>query len=218
MVNAQFQSYIIRENNEPLVDLSKLDFILEPTYFNQGFSNDKRMFLREGVAKKLEEIQKELKIYKLKIWDGFRSRVVQNNIYQKFWNELRQQHPDWDNEKLKIEVGVFITVATDTKMIPPHATGGAVDLTLVNLEGKEINLGTHFDHFGTKAHSAYFDENDIDNMVRRNRILLREAMFSKDFIEYSDEWWHFDYGNQLWAMELHKPYAIYGEAPTPKLA
>lgn len=217
MTNAQFQSYAIRENNEPIVDLSKFDFILEPAYFNQGFSDDKRMFLREGVVKKLEEIQKELKIYKFKIWDGFRSRVVQNNIYQKFWNGLRQQHPDWDTEKLKTEVGVFITDATDIQRIPPHATGGAVDLTLVDLEGKELNLGTNFDYFGPEASSTYFDENSIDDIVRKNRILLREAMIAKDFIEYSEEWWHFDYGNQLWAIELHKPYAIYGEASAPKL-
>ena len=217
MTSVLFQNYPIIENNEPLVDLSKFDFLLEPSYFKQGFSNDRRMFLREGVAKKLEEIQKELKIYRIKIWDGFRSRAVQNTIYQKFWDELQKLHPDWNNEKLKTEVGTFITEANNENKIPPHATGGAVDLTLTNLDGKDLNFGTTFDYFGLEAHSDYFDTNKIKSTERKNRILLREAMFSKNFIEYSDEWWHFDYGNQLWAIEKHKPFAIYGEASTPKL-
>jgi len=42
-------------------------------------------------------------------------------------------------------------------------------------------------------------------------------MLSEEFIQYTEEWWHFDYGNQLWALNLNKPSAIYGEAPTPEL-
>src|SRR5207302_253232 len=57
------------QSREPLVDLSALDFILEPVYFNQGFSLEKRMFLREGAAKKLQAVQNSLKNYKIKIWD-----------------------------------------------------------------------------------------------------------------------------------------------------
>ena len=56
---ASYQTIPIQENNEPLVDLSSFDFILDPIYFNRGFTTNQRMFLRVGVAKKLQEIQKE---------------------------------------------------------------------------------------------------------------------------------------------------------------
>jgi len=218
MTLALYQNIPIQENNEPLIDLSKFNFILEPSYFNQGFAKDKRIFLREGVAKKLDEIQKNLKIYKFKIWDGFRPRTVQNVIYDKLYNEFKSKHPDWSQEKLEFEVGAFITPAKEPDRIPPHATGGTIDLTLVDATtGDELNMGTGFDYFGPEASSDYFDKNSINETVKQNRILFREAMFSKEFVQYTEEWWHFDYGNQLWALSLNKPFAIYGEAPTPKL-
>lgn len=217
MTNAIYEILPVKENNEPLIDLAKFDFILEPSYFNQGLANENRMFLREGVVKKLALIQRKLKIYQFKIWDGFRSRTVQNNIYRKFWNEMKTKHPDWNDDRLKIEVGVFVTAANDITRIPPHASGGAVDLTLVDLAGKELAMGTEFDHFGPEAHSAFYDEHNLDLKIRKNRTMLREAMMAEGFSQYSDEWWHFDYGNQLWAFTLNKPCAFYGEAFTPSL-
>ena len=209
MTNAAYQVIFIKENNEPLVDLAEFHFILEPSYFNQGFSRDNRVFLREGVAIKLEAIQKELKKYRFKIWDGFRSREVQHNIYQNFWNKLKKENPDWNSETLAQEVGVFVTDAQDPHRTPPHSTGGAVDLTLVDIEGKELDMGTVFDYFGPEAHTHYFDE--VNNAIAGNRRLLREAMSAHGFAPYANEWWHFDYGNQLWALELNKSSAFYGE-------
>ncbi|HYC34350.1 MAG TPA: M15 family metallopeptidase [Candidatus Paceibacterota bacterium] len=212
MALAQYQLIPLKENNEPLVDLSTFDFVLAPSYFEQGLSPDKRMFLREGVAKKLETAQKKLGKYKFKIWDGYRSRLVQNTIYKKFWDELQAKHPEWGEERLKREVAVFVNEANDPNRIPPHASGGAVDLTLVDLDGNELNMGTVFDHFGPEAHANYYEENNIDTEIAQNRRILREALEAEGFKQYPDEWWHFDYGNQLWAFEIGEPYAIYGEA------
>lgn len=216
MTLVAYQAIKIEENNDPLVDLSEFDFVLEPSYFKQGLARDKRIFLRREVAGKLMRTQKSLRIYKFKIWDGFRPRIVQNNIYQKFWKELKKQHPEWGAEQLGLEVGKFVTEARDPLRIPPHATGGAVDLTLVDLSGKEIDMGTEFDHFGPKAAPFYFDEQD-DKKIAQNRRILREAMQKENFRFDKDEWWHYDYGNQLWALDLHRANAFYGEAPTPDL-
>lgn len=211
-----FETKPIEENDEPLVDLSEYDFVLEPSYYNQGLSADKRMFLRKGVAEKLNDIQSKLKDYKFKIWDGYRSRTVQNNIYQKFWTELKIKNPDWSDERLKQEVGVFVTDPSSSKRIPPHATGGAVDLTLVDLQGRELDMGTEFDYFGVEAASLYYEDNAINDTIRENRKLLREAMVAAGFRSDKDEWWHFDYGNQIWAAALNMPHAIYGEAVLDK--
>jgi len=208
---AHYREIPIQENNELLVNLNVFDFVLEPSYFNQGLSADKSMFLRKGVAEKLKAAQEKLKIYKFKIWDGYRSRSVQNTIYKKFWEELRLKYPEWDEEKMKKEVGIFVNEANNPLEIPPHASGGAVDLTLVDLNGNELDMGTCFDYFGPEAHSSYFDQNDMSAEIRQNRRILKNALEAEGFLQYSDEWWHFDYGNQTWAFEGNNPIAVYGE-------
>jgi len=217
MTLLSFESIPIRESEDPLVNLSRYDFVLEPVYFKQGLSNDARMFLRKSVADKLAKIQKKLKKYTFKIWDGFRSREVQNAIYETFWNELKGKHPDWDEDRLRTEVGIFVTDAKNPARIPPHSTGGTVDLTLVDAEENELDMGTVFDHFGPEAASLYFENNTGNDLARQNRRILREAMSSEDFAIDPDEWWHFDYGNQKWAVQLIKSEAFFGEAETSPL-
>ncbi len=212
MTLISFEDVLIKEINEPLVDLDDYDFVLESSYYNQGLSQDKKLYLRKGVVDKLVEIQTKLSDYKFKIWDGCRSRDVQNNIYQKFWTELKMKHPEWDDDRLKHEVGVFVTDPSKSERIPPHATGGAVDLTLVDSQGNELDMGTDFDFFGPEAASLYYESHSDNETVKANRKLLRESMIAAGFRSDTDEWWHFDYGNQIWAAELNKPCAIYGEA------
>lgn len=209
MTLSSYQSIPIIDNNEPLVDLSNYDFTLEPSYFNQGYAKNRRMFLREGLVKKLLIIQGELKIYKFKIWDGYRSRNTQNLIYKALMTKYIGLYPDWNKEKLQSEVGKFITPANESGRVPPHATGGAVDLTLVDLNGHELDMGTGFDYFGPEASVSYSGK--LSEPAFSNRKILSKAMLSQEFTEYADEWWHFDYGNQLWALTSGKPKAVYGE-------
>jgi zinc D-Ala-D-Ala dipeptidase len=211
MTIVKFEFITIKESDEPLVDLSKYNFILEPSYFNQGLSPDQTIYIRKSIAEKLNKIQNNLKIYKFKIWDGYRSREVQNNIYMKFWKELKEKNPKWNTEKLEKEVGVFVTKPNIPSRIPPHSTGGAIDLTLVDKNEKELDMGTVFDYFGKEASSLFYEENKIDQTIRNNRKILRKVMLSEDFRSDDDEWWHFDYGNQIWAAKLDRPFAFYGE-------
>ncbi|KXO10174.1 D-alanyl-D-alanine dipeptidase [Moritella sp. JT01] len=211
MTNIIFEQIPIQENGEPLLCLAELGFILEPAYFNMGLSDDPNLYAREGVVKKLIQISNRLGEYRFKIWDPWRSREVQNNIYQKYWSELSTEHPEWDEDQLKDEVGKFVTVPDNPERVPPHATGGSVDLTLVDLDGNELDMGTCFDHFGAEAATLYYEEDGRDIAIRDNRRLLRQAMESAGFRSDEDEWWHFDYGNQLWAAQFGHDFAIYGE-------
>ena len=129
---------------------------------------------------------------------------------------MKTEHPDWSEERLRERVGTFVTVATDPTRIPTHTTGGSVDLTLVDEIGAELDMGTGFDHFGPEAAALYFEQGGRGNATaRRNRRILREALTSADFRFEDDEWWHFDYGNQIWAAASGKPQAAYGEVNTP---
>ncbi|MFA7286567.1 MAG: M15 family metallopeptidase [Patescibacteria group bacterium] len=150
MTLLKFENIPIHECGDELVNLGEYDFALEPVYFNLGFSPEPRIFLRKSVVDKLIGIQNSLNGYRFKIWDGFRPRSVQQKIYEKFWNELSEAHSEWDEERLKMEVGVFVTTPNDQNRIPPHATGSTVDLTLVDSDGNELDMGTAFDYFDQK--------------------------------------------------------------------
>ncbi|MCC3414387.1 MULTISPECIES: M15 family metallopeptidase [unclassified Microcoleus] len=70
-----------------------------------------------------------------------------------------------------------------------HNRGAAVDLTLVDRTGKELEMPTPYDDFTKKAHRDY---NGGSAQSRKNRQTLEDAMKKQGFIGISTEWWHFD--------------------------
>lgn len=70
-----------------------------------------------------------------------------------------------------------------------HNRGGAVDLTLVTLDGKVVDMGTAFDYFGKEASHGYFFD---DKNIRNNRKLLRKVMIQNGFNALESEWWHYN--------------------------
>lgn len=70
-----------------------------------------------------------------------------------------------------------------------HNKGGAVDITLVTLEGEELDMGTDFDFFGKRA---YHDNFDLPEEILANRKLLKETMEKHGFWSTRTEWWHYN--------------------------
>lgn len=70
-----------------------------------------------------------------------------------------------------------------------HNKGGAVDITLETLAGKELDMGTDFDFFGRKA---YHDNTNLPKEVLENRKLLKETMEANGFWSIRTEWWHYN--------------------------
>ncbi len=207
----RFHHIPIEESGEPLVDLDEYGFVLEPIYYNKGLSDTPRMYLRKGVVERLATAGHNLAPIKLKIWDGWRPREVQHKIYMLYWKYIAAEHPDWTAAQIKAQVGIFVTNAADPNRIPFHSTGGSVDLTLVDENGAEIDMGTKFDHFGPEAAALQFEKDGANQRIRDNRRILRKALTEVEFRYDEDEWWHFDYGNQVWAAAYNKPKAIYSE-------
>lgn len=205
----------IRENHDLMVNLASYPFVLEPRYFQSGLSDTPDMWIRQTIADKLLRLQKEaLNGLRFKIWDAWRPRAVQENIYQKFRKELQDKNPAWDNGTLDAEMANYVARPDNPDRIPPHASGGAIDLTLVNEDGREIDMGTDFDHFGPEACVDYFTQDNPQ--IHENRILLYRAMDKEDFGTYIHEWWHFDFGNQMWAERKGFDIALYGEVKSPE--
>ena len=92
-----------------------------------------------------------------------------------------------------------------------HSTGGAVDALIYDLEKDCVmdfgnNDGLHLELDKT----CYPFHPDITTKVRKNRELLTSVFDKEDFVVDPKEYWHFDYGNVIWAIEKGKKFAKYG--------
>lgn len=138
--------------------------------------------------------------YSLLVLDAWRPVRLQQALYDDFLARLRRENPrttPWQLEKMCQE---FVARPRADALRPaPHATGGAVDLTLC-LDGKPVEMGTAFDDFGLLARTAALECEPCPNpQARDNRRRLFWAMSEAGFVNYPGEWWHFCYGERLWA-------------------
>ena len=73
-----------------------------------------------------------------------------------------------------------------------HNRGGAVDITLVDNDSNEVNMGTAFDFFGPEAAHAF---KKLPGKVKKNRKLLKKIMERHNFKPLDSEWWHYNLDN-----------------------
>jgi len=127
-------------------------------------------YLRYKTIKKLVEAnQKFIKLgYQIKIFDCYRPLDVQ----KKMWAIV--SNPSYVADPSKGSI---------------HNRGAAVDITLVDFDGNELDMGTDFDHFGKESAHLY---QDLSETVLNNRKLLREVMEDSSFKIIKSEWWHYD--------------------------
>ncbi|MEO8102109.1 MAG: M15 family metallopeptidase [Betaproteobacteria bacterium] len=82
-----------------------------------------------------------------------------------------------------------------------HSFGMAVDITVIDKQGNELDMGTSFDDLTELSHPAKENEFLASGALNRkqldNRRLLREAMRHGGFAGINTEWWHFDCGDRL---------------------
>ena len=129
------------------------------------------VYLRYGTVKKLMLVAQELEqqgLY-LKIWDGFRPVSAQFKLWEIYPNSTY--------------------VANPNKGYSNHSRGNAVDLTLVDAQGNELEMPTEFDDFSGKADRNY---TDATPEAAANAKLLEDTMQKYGFKGYYGEWWHFN--------------------------
>jgi D-alanyl-D-alanine dipeptidase len=138
-----------------------------------------RMFLRPTVAIALAQANEQLlkKGYKLKLFDGYRPRPAQ----QKLWDKVPNRN--------------YVAPPSEGSM---HNRGVAIDLTMADLKGKEIDMGTTYDFFGPEAHHDYTSHS---KEILANRLLLKSIMESNGFQSIRTEWWHYSYTKGSYPLE-----------------
>lgn len=159
-----------------------------------------RCYVRSGV---LERLQKALLLlpedYSFLFYDTLRPVTVQKALFDEYLGRIQKAHPDWSLAKAEEITTEFVArPIVDYKRPSSHQTGGAVDLTLC-YQGKPLDMGTGFDDFREVAHTVYFEKDGRDETIRANRRLLYNVMRAVGFENYECEWWHYDYGDMMWA-------------------
>ena len=197
--------------DDPLICISQCmrdSFLFQPSYFEQGLNGaTDKIYVRKTVAQMLLQATQNLpEGYKLKIYDAWRPPAVQKALFDNYYHTLcsAPENAAKSNEELLKMALLFVSYPSEDPKTPfVHATGGAVDLTVVDENGEELDMGTAFDDFSDAAHTDYF-ENSPSTHIRDNRRMLYHAMIRAGFTNFSSEWWHYDFGDRFWAALSHK--------------
>jgi len=164
---------------ENLVEITaeKFDVIFDLRYASKNNVCNVAMYSRpfcylhqdaaDNLAKAVEAAKKIG--LKIKIFDTYRPLEVQKFMFEKFSaTEGFVSNP---------EGGVI-----------PHCRGAAIDLTLTDMAGNELDMGTDFDEF---SDLAFHNCQTISADAQRNRLILMGLMTVAGFDFYSKEWWHY---------------------------
>ena len=81
-----------------------------------------------------------------------------------------------------------------------HSFGMAVDVTLLDPQGQEADMGSGFDEMAPASHPALHAEHLQSGVLTREQVAhrdcLRNAMAQGGFQGIPTEWWHFDHGDR----------------------
>ena len=180
--------------------------------------------LRLGVVQRLLDAQQQLVEHdpslRLSIFDAWRPIAVQAFMVDHSIAELcRERGVEVRSgqafDQVVSDVGRFWAAPSrDPATPPPHSTGAAVDLTLSSSDGTPLAMGGEIDAIGAVSepqHYAGREDSDAQRWHQR-RQLLADVMEASGFAQHPNEWWHYSFGDQLWAWRRGAAVAIYAEA------
>lgn len=189
----------VAENGEPLV---RLPHELSPA----------GALVRAGLAGRLVAADRRLPAgVRLRVVEGYRPVEEQRAIIARYDGELRALHPQLDASELERLSSRFVAPVE----VAPHVAGAAVDLTLVDVLGDELDLGTAIDATPEQSDGrCWFAAAGIGADARAHRALLADVLEEQGLVNYPTEWWHWSYGDRYWALTSGASHALYGPLST----
>lgn len=175
-----FSSFVFAQNDTLIVPLRAIDstivqdvrYATANNFTKQVLYPSAKVFLRKVAADNLAKANEFLKNnhnLRIKIYDGFRPLFVQKIMWQILPDDRYVADPAKGSR---------------------HNRGAAVDVTLIDTDGNELDMGTPYDDFTERAS---FASKDVSEKAYSNRKLLRETMIQFGFVPMETEWWHFDF-------------------------
>ncbi|HPI47799.1 MAG TPA: M15 family metallopeptidase [Hyphomonadaceae bacterium] len=190
-----------------------------PPYYLSVPGSIAELYLRTSVATKLGQVNARLKPLGIEVYlfDAWRPQAIQRYFHDVWFPEwLVKQQPHLAGQALVDEVEKYWAAPTAGQSSPsPHSTGAALDLTLTFSDTRQpLFMGGIFDDLTEEAWTDGFERTQAISMsdaeARANRRLLYWAMTEAGFANNPTEWWHYSWGDQLWAKLGGHPAAHYG--------
>lgn len=196
----------VEECDEPLVDVRRDGSLLVD--LRKQDPADAFALLRQDVLRRLRDAQDALPGgLRLLFVEGYRPPALQRHYFEEYAEQLRAAQPDWSDERVHTMASRYVSPPE----IAPHSAGAAVDLTLADADGRELDLGTRMNADPEESAGAcYTDAENITEEARANRAILGAALTAAGLVNYPTEWWHWSYGDRYWAMSTGAPAALYG--------
>ncbi|MET7912494.1 M15 family metallopeptidase [Streptomyces avermitilis] len=169
--------------------------------------------VRQGVLTRLQQAQALLPGgVRLLFIEGYRPPSLQRRYFEEYSDELARTHPDWHAAELREAASRLVSPPE----IAPHSAGAAVDMTLIDHQGRELNMGTRVNASPEESEGAcYTDAPNLSDRARTNRATLGGALSTAGLINYGTEWWHWSFGDRYWALQTQQPAALYGPVELP---
>ena len=226
----------ISEVNEPLQEIPAALLRLEPhPYAALGapYGLAASPFrLRHGVVSRLLRAQQALQAEQpglvLAIFDAWRPVAVQRFMVRHALVVecgrvgIDPDFPSAERDRAEAAVDRFWAPPSDNPATPPpHSTGAAVDLTLADAAGHALEMGGEIDEVGRVSEPLFHqaaslaDSSSPAATWHQRRQLLARVMAGSGFEQHPNEWWHFSWGDQLWAWRSGANEACYGRVGDP---
>ena len=207
--NSELRKLNVKDNREELVDLRDFcpNLVFKIAHYiekNGGSAAvEDAHYARKSIAERLNIAQAVLpKGFRLMIECAHRSPKMQQKSYDAIYKRLKKKYPLWGEKQLDMEMEKRVSPVD----IAPHCTGGAIDLTIVDIHNQQLDMGTSLDEFSEKT---YTDSQSIFEDAKKNRSMLIKAMSTAGFVNFPAEWWHWSYGDREWANLQKNKTAIY---------
>lgn len=202
----------IQDNGEPLVDPRTLSSRIQFAEKHPKFAGMPRTpKVRKRVAEMLTQAAESLPDgIILQIVEGFRPLAQQRFMYESLKAEFSERHPEWSKSTLH-RITNTMSAPPDDPCPPPHTTGGAVDLCLLDANtGELLDMTSPFDWDETSAPTKM---KGLSSTAQANRDLLCRTLEATGLTNYIGEWWHWSYGDSGWALRVGAPCAVYDRLP-----
>jgi D-alanyl-D-alanine dipeptidase len=196
------------DNQETMVSLLDMSQLVLPSQVKPtlpDITDSTTPYARETVKNMLQLAIRVLpRQYDFVLIEAQRTFQHQLEVFEQVKNEIQKTHQGVPEEKILL---LTRAMASDPRIFSLHVTGGAVDVALAKHDTMTyLDVGNLFQHDKTAA-SNY---QGLTDEQLYNRRLLRDVMMHVGFVNYPREWWHWSYGDKLWAHLRNQSHAIYG--------
>lgn len=168
-------------------------------------SSGGELYGRQSVVAKIVQIADVLENRGLaiKVFEFYRGKDKQSAMRDSQKNKIQELYPKYTDRQI---------ISLLNKRISPegggHQTGGAIDLTICYQDGEELDMGTSYLEFNESTPTS---SRKLTSAQKKNRALLLSVMKDAGFVNYPLEWWHYSYGDKMWAAYSNSSTAVYGD-------